>query len=242
MNRSVATLRTEYLPVGQWPAADARSARAWLTAAEQAELGRLTDPVRRGQWLAGRWAGKRLLQRELGTGATGLGNIQISTRDERGRGSRPRITVAGRSLGWSLSISHSERGVLVALAAADDCSLGVDLAAKQVRSPGFLRLWFSPTERRWLAADPARRTAIVWAMKEATYKACQSGEGWCPRAIEVQALARHRFACLYGERLLRPLWTDVLEIDDQIAALVCLPRAHYVASGIRQSSLASGTR
>lgn len=226
-------LRTEYLPVGRWPADDARAARAWLTSVEQAELNRLHDESRRAQWLAGRWTAKQLLQNELGrraevdqrAGTTlALRDMQITTRDDRGRGIRPRIAVAGQSVSWSLSISHSDRGVLVALATANECSLGVDLASKQARAPGFLRLWFSATERRWLAADAARRTAILWAMKEATYKACQAGEGWCPRAIEVRALAQHRFAFVYGGRLLAPLWTDVLEIDNQIAALVCLPR------------------
>lgn len=234
MSWALEMLRTGYLPVGRWPADDARAARCWLTATEQSELDRLHDPARRAQWLAGRWTAKQLLERELGerSGAGGvprgsfaLHDIQITTRDSRGRGIRPRVAVHGRELPWSLSISHSERGVLVALATANDCSLGVDLATKQVRAPGFLRLWFSAAERRWLAADPARRTATLWAMKEATYKAGQAGEGWCPRAIEVRALAHHRFACLYDGRLLAPLWTDVLEIDDQVAALVCLPRA-----------------
>ncbi len=61
-------------------------------------------------------------------------------------------------------------------------------------------------------------------MKEATYKACQAGEGWSPRNIEIRALASNRFACIFQDRLLQPLWTDILEIDGQIAAIVCLPR------------------
>ncbi len=150
--------------------------------------------------------------------------LRSFSRDAAGRGSRPRIVLKGRELDWSLSISHNERGVLAVLCTADACSLGVDLASKTARSAGFLRLWFTLNERRWIAADPARRTAIVWAMKEATYKACQAGESWSPRDIEIRALCGNRFACIFQDRLLQPLWTDVLEIDDQIAALVCLPR------------------
>jgi hypothetical protein len=234
MMRSLDSLRIQYVPGCRWPVADNASSFSWLGADERAELGRLSDWRRRRQWLAGRWTSKLLIRREIdgfsNDGRCDVGEhddfseIQISTRDARGRGRRPFITIGGRELPWSLSISHSERGVLVALAATDQCSLGVDLASKAAHDAGFLRLWFTPGERCWIEADPSRRAAVLWAMKEATYKAYQSGEGWSPRKIEVRPLLHNRFACFFRDRLLRSLWTDVLDIDDQIAAVVCLPR------------------
>ena len=73
--------------------------------------------------------------------------------------------------------------------------------------PTRLRWAFTPEERRWLAGGAARRRAPeqVWALKEALYKACQSGEGFAPGQIEVVPGGSVRYPWLEGGAAIRSL-------------------------------------
>ncbi len=204
--------------------------RDWLTLAERIELDALGHAPRRRQWLAGRWLAKQLIQRAIGD--VKLTDIQLLARDERGRGVRPRIRVAGRQLPGSVSISHSQCGVLVALAADSSVSVGVDLAELQPDGSaqfgaGFRRLWFTAGEQQWLDVDPIRdptgRIVKLWALKEAVYKACNAGEAFCPRQVEILPLNTDRFRCLYRGLKLAPESLAVRELDGHVAAIVQIP-------------------
>jgi len=203
--------------------------RDWLSLAERAELDCLGHDVRRRQWLAGRWLAKQLIRRAIG--GVSLPDIQLLARDERGRGVRPRIRVPGRKLPWSVSISHSEHGVLVALAASESLSVGVDLADlrpdRAARfGAGFRRLWFTPCEQRWLDVDPPRRIATLWALKEAVYKACNAGESFFPQQIEIVPLESDGFRCRYRGLPLEPISLNVCDLDGHVAAVVQMPIVH----------------
>ena len=140
---------TNYARIGDFDAPRNFDSLGWLNLAERIELDRLSHELRRRQWLIGRWLAKQLIQRAAGAE---LSDIRILARDERGRGVRPQLRVAGQMLPWSVSISHSDRAVLVALAASDAQMVGVDLAdlrpARVPRSDaGFRRLWFTADEQ-----------------------------------------------------------------------------------------------
>ncbi len=88
---------------------------------------------------------------------------------------------------------------------------------------GFRRLWFADAEQRWLAADPVRRTATLWALKEAVYKAVNAGESWDPRSVEIQADGAEDFRCLYRGLPLANLALSVCDLDGHVAVIVRLP-------------------
>jgi phosphopantetheinyl transferase len=195
--------------------------RWWLSLAERIELDRIGNPQRQGQWLAARWLAKQSIQSAIGD--TRLADIQLLARDEQGRGVRPQIRVAGRKLPWSVSISHSERGVLVGLASGPS-SVGVDLVDirpdRATRyGAGFRRLWFAPSEQRWLTADPQRRIATLWALKEAVYKASNAGEAFFPRQVEIVPTECDGFCCLYRGLRLEHCSLSVRELDNHVAAV-----------------------
>ena len=157
----------------------------WLSAVERTELARLSHRGRRDQWLAGRWVAKQLVAGPIKPQA--LADLRIISRDGRRRGVKPELWLGSLKLDWSLSISHSDRGVLAALAASDEIWVGVDLAAEIPASESFDRAWFSPTERRWMAIDRRHRATTLWGVKEAVYKAVNTGDSWEPRDVEAIA-------------------------------------------------------
>lgn len=219
-------LQIRYLPASDWPVDDQRRLPTWLGTGERAELSRLGNPQRRKQWIAGRWTAKQLIRQELPAAEANvsLSDIQIHARDEHGRGVRPRIVIRGNELAWSLSISHSDEGVLVGLLASDEVSLGIDLATTTTPTAQFLRAWFTASEQQWIAADPSPRCTLLWALKEAAYKACHNGEAWSPRDIEVQPRGSDRYSFVYRNVAVNPCHVQVSQLANQLMACVCVPR------------------
>ncbi len=169
------------------PCAVESAADAWLSAEEQEGLAHCRSGLRRRSWVAGRIAAKRLLMRLRLLPAARAAEITIVSRDDRGRGVVPTVRVAGRMQPTSLSISHTERGVLVAASLDMAVRVGVDLAVVGDYGPGFRRLWFSEQERSLMQRSGGRLTpAVLWAAKEAAYKTLGEGEPFMPRQIEAQ--------------------------------------------------------
>ena len=186
----VSTIHCRYralrdLPTGRQAAAD------WLSAAEHAAWLAMSSLERQTTWLAGRVLAKQLIaerlsDREDRRATLSPREIHIESRSpEKRLGARPTVFVSGRELKWGLSIAHSTRGILVAV--AQDASVGVDLVSSEECRAESLAWCFSPAELRWLAALPAhgRGAERLWAMKEAVFKACHAGEGFAPQRIEV---------------------------------------------------------
>lgn len=161
---------------GQLPPAD-----RWLGAGERRALAQFRDPSRRETWLAGRWLAKRLIAGQL---AATSGGWKCSDIEIFSAGARPRAWFQGRPLPWSLSIAHTRRGAVAALSCRAGILPGVDLVELRDYGPGFAALWFTADERRRLAPRGGRRCAVLWAIKEALYKAVNAGEPFDPRAIE----------------------------------------------------------
>ncbi len=184
----------------------------WLSLAEQAELAGRGDLRRQQTWQWGRMAAKRLIRTALAAGCS-LAKIEILSAEGRGR---PRVRLAGDWQPWSLSISHTDRGVLAALCTENEVSLGVDLAGLESPGPGFLRLWFTDDEIAWIERDHrADRASFLWAAKEALFKACNRGEGFDPRQFEVLA----QDGCRYRGRAIDACRLRSWTLDGQVAAL-----------------------
>lgn len=151
----------------------------WLSAAEQEASRRFRDAGRLRAWLAGRLLAKRLVAARLATIEPGLVRSAAEIEIQSGRRA-PVAIVAGRTLPWSLSIAHSGRAVLVGLSCVAGMSIGVDLAEAAPAGRGFAELWFSRRECDSLAPG------LLWASKEAVYKAAGRDEPFDPRRIEIQ--------------------------------------------------------
>lgn len=238
----------------------------WLSESERRELTHWRNADRREAWLCGRWASKQLIRalmgerdsvsvpagpahvepdgywdrrRAQGQAELALPQISITSRDDQGRSVRPHVSICGRSLPWSVSISHSQRAVLVAVSTAPEIVLGVDLtdinAIEQMihREPqasapswttGFQKTWFTNREQETLVDAGPETTAAVWAVKEAVYKASNRGEGFAPRRIEL-CLEPTGFRCQYdGVKIGDDCEIVVRELDRHAAATVLLNR------------------
>jgi phosphopantetheinyl transferase len=188
----VSSIRCRYASVRDLPAGHALVDR-WLSAAERETWQRIRSSERHDAWLAGRWLAKRVLSEYLPPVAGRQESLSPQEIDIRSRsadknlGERPRVFLAGVAVDWALSIAHTPRGVLVAVATQPDICLGVDLVCPDASRSESLAWCFTPAERRWLAAAPenGRAHERLWAMKEAVFKACQRGEGFAPQRIEV---------------------------------------------------------
>lgn len=157
-------------------------------------------------------------------------SIEILSLNGKQRGSRPRILCDGAEQPWSLSVSHTHRGVLAALCTKEGVSVGVDVAAAKSFSDGFVRLWFTPAEKDWLRdAQSSAIACFIWAAKEAIYKACNDGESFAPRNIEVLPNGQ----CSYQQVPLRDHNLQSWSIDGQIAVMVTVTIARNITSSSR---------
>lgn len=193
--------------------------RLLLRGAEAEQFARIHDEPRRRQWLAGRVVARELLCETLGL--TSDRDLQIISRNTRSLGMAPCVTLAGRPLDGTLSISHTPRGVLVALGAGGEQGLGVDLCADVSTAPGFLRLWFTPGEERWIESNRLR-AATLWAIKEAVYKAVSNGAPWNPREIEVSPDHASGVSCRFQGQVVTPLTLRRQTVDGHVAVIACL--------------------
>jgi len=204
----------------------------WLSPPEQDECGRRWRAAdRRQMWLAGRWIAKQLIRQNVIGLSTRASDISIQSIDEQGRAARPRVRVGDHSqTEWCLSITHSARGVLVALATAHDTRVGIDLCERRPYPPGFTSTWFTRQEQKRL--DPGQQELIgrTWAAKESIYKACNHGEPFAPRRIEVSwdaGSTRCRYGdYVFGNELVLETWT----VDNHIAVSA-------VVTGLEESAI-----
>lgn len=139
---------------------------AWLGDAERTRVGAITAPVRRAQFIAGRWTLRRLLAAELG-GHLPPGFTLSAPHDGPPRLERP----GAPSL--HLAVSHSGDWLACAVSPAP---IGLDIEVPRPRRnlAGLIEAVCTPAEREALAAlDPEaaqRRFFLVWTLKEAWLK------------------------------------------------------------------------
>jgi len=120
-----------------------------------------------------------------------------------GRSGRPRVVWRSRDISGCVSVSISHAGGWVVAALSSQAEVGVDLEVVEERSPCFQRFAFTPRERAWVdcaraaapGATPARLWTLLWAIKEASFKAGVLGQrpAWqtevVPAATSLAAVA-----------------------------------------------------
>lgn len=137
---------------------------AWLSKSEHCRLAAITAPRRRAQFLAGRWALRKLLAAELGGAPVDCVLLAEEDGPPRLMGDGPRL---------NLSLSHS--GDTVACAVADG-PVGIDVEERHTARPieGLLDAALSREERDRIAglAGTEVRThfLVAWTLKEAWLK------------------------------------------------------------------------
>jgi phosphopantetheinyl transferase len=185
---------------------------AQLTRAERARLAGLAAPKRRADFLLGRCTAKAAVAaalREACPGDWAPAAIELPARPSGAPYARLAPEAApvpgfapGEPLPVSVTISHAEGHALCAAtftgAGAPGGAIGIDLGRIEPRSPGLQATFFTPAERRWVAAAPAGeadlRANLVWCAKEAALKALGLG-------LTVDTLA---LTCLPEEALADP--------------------------------------
>jgi phosphopantetheinyl transferase len=191
----------------------------WLTGIrERSEYRRLTCRARQEAWKLGRILGRRLLKECTGYPDSSEDQVEILSRNSEDKSDRPSVFINGRPFPVSLSISHSDRGVLVV--ASETMQVGVDLVDRR-RLPGdSLWFWFTSAEKQWMSQTDSLQQATVWAVKEAVYKAVNEGDAFAPGRISVFPQGQNRYSCSYGNRnLFRNCVIHTSELDDHIVAL-----------------------
>ena len=204
---------------------------SWLTPGERETYFGFRDASRRQSWLLGRVLAKELI---LGTAlgapltATQAARIEIWSRDGLGRSRAPRVFLDGQAQPWSLSIAHSDVSVLVALSCDGRAWVGVDLVPLGAFGAHGLDPWLTPREREWLSTVSAgeRRVgaSMVWAIKEATYKAVGAGARFVPGRVEACAGPANSWQARVDGRAISGI-VRVVAAEREVAAVVTVAGA-----------------
>jgi len=112
--------------------------------------------------------------------------VRVATLPPSGR---PVAFVAAAPAPLFVSISHVPG--LVAAAVSADAPVGLDIVDPAEAGRG-LDVWFTPDELA-LEPDDGRLRAMLWAAKEAAYKACRLDTEFRPRGVRIDALAGRSF-------------------------------------------------
>ena len=168
-----------------------------LSAAERAALARFTAPKRRADWLLGRAAAKEAVARALAAAGAACPDptaIEVAA-DADGA---PRVALPPGLPRAVASLTHGH-GRAAAWATLPDLGQGhpgVDLERVRPRPEGTLRFYLRPEERaRVLALAPGpggdawgprdEAAVVVWALKEAAFKALAPARGHGLLDVEV---------------------------------------------------------
>ena len=161
----------------------------FLSDPEIQQFSSLRFPKRRDEWLLGRWAAKRLVQSISDYQGFRLNEIEICNAPE---GAPFILRPDGEALPDSLTISHSGRFALCALAPGANFRIGADIERIEPRSEAFIADYFTPAEQQLVASSPpeTRQTAVnlIWSSKESLLKALGVGLHWDTRKVEVREI------------------------------------------------------
>jgi hypothetical protein len=110
---------------------------------------------------------------------------------------RPVARVAGREQGPSVSVSHV-RGLLGA-AVCTDARVGLDIV-DPADAGRALDAFFSPDELALMPDDVGLLRALLWAAKEAAYKAARFDAEFRPRQVTIESLSPTGFGWSVRDR------------------------------------------
>jgi phosphopantetheinyl transferase len=158
----------------------------WCTPGELERLKGFRSPRRAEQWLSGRWLAKYVLATTSTSATFSPREVHIESRDARNRASRPLIYLRGQLQSWTVSIAHSDDVLYVAAAMRLRARVGVDVVPLQPLPQHIADFWFTTKEQQWCARTGSPYAAcLVWALKEAYFKAHNNGEPFRPRRIDI---------------------------------------------------------
>lgn len=149
------------------PPALLESALVALTPEERELCDAFKFPKRRNDWLLGRLAAKRAVQAAEGKDRE-LSAIAVLPLPS----GCPSFAGAEGMADWGVSISHGHGRAAAVVAPGP---VGVDVEQLRALPEGGWRFFLNPKEREWLADAPLgpQSEIVVWALKEAAYKALQ---------------------------------------------------------------------
>lgn len=110
---------------------------------------------------------------------------------------RPVAVVDGMPSGMSVSISHLDG--LVGAGTCDDARVGLDIVDPAEAGRG-LDVWFTPDELALLPDDHGLLRPLLWAAKEAAYKAAHLDTEFRPRTVTILDLSPSGFTWTAGDR------------------------------------------
>ncbi len=192
---------------------------AWLSVEERRWYEAIGSREYAEAWLCGRVVAKELMESAEAGKSSSPDRLTIKSRNQQHQGTAPSAWRDGRELPVSLSISHTERAVLVALAKDPRRRVGVDLIQHGTVGSSIREMWFTSDEQSLASRSPAA-PAQIWAAKEATYKTLNVGESFYPLRIVVECREENSCACRYRtetrvQRLIVKTWETE---DGQLAA------------------------
>lgn len=110
---------------------------------------------------------------------------------------RPVASVAGVALGPSVSMSHVPG--LLGAAVSSDGQVGLDIV-DPADAGRALDVFFSPDELALMPDDMGLLRALLWASKEAAYKAARLDAEFRPRRVTIESLAANGFEWVVCDR------------------------------------------
>jgi len=167
----------------------ALEASDFLSPSELQKFSAFRFPKRRNEWLLGRWTAKALVHSIPAYQHYSLDQIEIRNALE----GAPFVQLPGRAApAECLTISHTEKFAVCALATGLDVHVGTDLEKIEARTETFSLDYFTPAERRLVEEYPAETRALVvtliWSAKESMLKALGVGLRRDTRSVEVHGL------------------------------------------------------
>ncbi|QEG00268.1 4'-phosphopantetheinyl transferase [Stieleria maiorica] len=202
-----------------WP----MTLRSWLTPPEIDELDCFRAPNRRRDWIGGRWCAKQLLVEMFSDADDSPLKWQILSRASARRGRRPVVYRNDVRQPIDLSLAHCASITVAAvghnhhdLDPPEGCRIGVDAIDRTALPDSFAQAWFSTAERHRLEN---RRWTIAagWAAKEAAFKACNDGEPFRPRHVQIARVTAEGCTVDYETR--RTADVRLRVYDDAIIAI-----------------------
>jgi phosphopantetheinyl transferase (holo-ACP synthase) len=142
-------------------------------------------------WFAGRVLAKNLyINHSAAAHSIHWKEIQVLSRNSSGQSIAPRLLVGGRDTSFVFSLSHvADKAIAVAPTDFID-RIGCDLVFRDTVTPGIVKAFFHDEE----ATDHQGYEAI-WAVKEASFKACNSNGSFQPRQWLTQRVGENLYLC-----------------------------------------------
>ncbi len=186
-----------------------------LSPEERIQASRFRASLRRQEFVAGR----TMVRQAMNDIRMIDGTVSILRQDAENATSRPLALVDGKPAGMNISITHCD-GIVAAAASGPNCSVGIDLVKSGSVTSTLQATWMSPAERAQISqsAFPDQTASMIWAAREAAFKACQLDEGFRPAEWNIQ-IEERQVTCFYQD-VPRPLSFQFFNLSSDLLLAV----------------------